>query len=73
MTPEYEPPRLVGVQYATEEKWRNISRKNEEVSLSRNSAQLWISLVVKIKSNVVKILHKWFLFCFSDIVLRSSN
>jgi len=26
----YEPPRLVGVQYATGEEWRNSSRKNEE-------------------------------------------
>ena len=28
---EYEPPRLVGVQYATGEEWINSSRKNEEV------------------------------------------
>ena len=25
-----EPSRLVGAQYATEEQWRNNSRKNEE-------------------------------------------
>ena len=25
-----EPPRLVGVQYATREEWRNISGKHEE-------------------------------------------
>ena len=30
MTLEDEPPRLVGVQYATREEWRNSSRKNEE-------------------------------------------
>ena len=30
MTPEAEPPRLVGVQYATGEEQRNSSRKNEE-------------------------------------------
>ena len=27
---EHEPPRSVGVQYATGEKWRNSSRENEE-------------------------------------------
>ena len=30
MTPEDEPPRLVGVQYATGEEGRNSSRRNEE-------------------------------------------
>ena len=29
-TLEDESPRLVGVQYATGEEWRNSSRKNEE-------------------------------------------
>ena len=29
MTLEDESPRLVGVQYATGEEWRNSSRKNE--------------------------------------------
>ena len=28
--PKDETPRLVGAQYATGEKWRNSSRKNEE-------------------------------------------
>ena len=31
MTLKDELPRLIGVQYATGEKWRNISRKNEEM------------------------------------------
>ena len=31
MTPKDELPRLVGFQYATGEKWRNNSRKNEEM------------------------------------------
>ena len=38
MTPEDEPPRLEGVQYATGEEWRDItnsSRKNEEAWLKR--------------------------------------
>ena len=30
-TPKDELPRSVGVQYATEEEWRNNSRKNEEM------------------------------------------
>ena len=30
MTPEDEPPRAAGVPYATGEKWRNSSRRNEE-------------------------------------------
>ena len=35
MTLKDELPRLVGAQYATGEKWRNNSRKNEEVELKR--------------------------------------
>ena len=31
MTLKYELPRSVGVQYAIGEKWRNNSRKNEEM------------------------------------------
>ena len=31
MTPKDELPRLVGAQYATDEEWRNNSRKNEEM------------------------------------------
>ena len=31
MTLKDEPPRSVGVQYATGEKWRNNSRQNEEM------------------------------------------
>ena len=31
MTPKDELPRSVGVQYVTEEEWRNNSRKNEEM------------------------------------------
>ena len=55
MTPEDEAllPRVVGNQYATEEEWRNSSRKKRR-SQSRNDAQLRICLVVKIKSDAVK-------------------
>ena len=37
-----ELPRLVGVQHATGEEWRNYSRKNEEMGPSKNNAQLWM-------------------------------
>ena len=35
MTLKDELPRLVGAQYATGEKWRNNSRKNEEMELKQ--------------------------------------
>ena len=35
MTLKDEFPRLVGVQYATGEEWRNNSRKNEEMEPKR--------------------------------------
>ena len=40
MTPEDEPPRLVGVQYATGEEQRNSSRKNEEAEPKWKSYQV---------------------------------
>ena len=49
-----ELPRAVGAQYATEEEQRNSSRRNERLSQSRNNAQLWMYLVVKLKSSAVK-------------------
>ena len=56
MTLKDELPRWVGAQYATEEKWRNNSGKNEEKELqkSKNKAQLWMWLVVEVKSIAVK-------------------
>ena len=54
MTPEDEPPRLVSVQYATGEEWRNSSTKNEGLDQSGNDAQLWMCLVVKLKSDAIK-------------------
>ena len=35
MTLKYEMPRSVGTQYATEEEWRNNSRKNKEAEPKR--------------------------------------
>ena len=49
-----ELPRSVGAQYATGDQWRNNSRKNEALGQSGNDTQLWISLVMKIKSSAVK-------------------
>ena len=62
MTPEDECPRLEGDQYATEEEQRattNSSRKKEAAEpTSRNNAgnnaQLWMYLVVKVKSDDYK-------------------
>ena len=45
-----ELPRSVGAQYATGEEWR----KNEEMEQSENNAQLWMWLVMEVKSKAVK-------------------
>ena len=37
-----EFPRSVGAQYATEDQWRNNSRKNEETEPKQNNTQLWM-------------------------------
>ena len=34
--------RSVSAQYATGDQWRNNSRKNEEMSQSKNNTQLWM-------------------------------
>ena len=49
-----ELPRSVGAQYATGEEWKNSSTKNEGLGQSGNDAQLWMYLVVKLKSDAVK-------------------
>ena len=54
MTPEDESPRSEGVQYATGEEWINSTRRIKRLGQSRNDAQLWKCLVVKVKSNAVK-------------------
>ena len=51
-----ELPRLIDAQYATGDQWRNNSRKNEETSQSKNNTQLWMWLVMEVKSNAV--LHR---------------
>ena len=43
MTLKDELPRLVGVQYATGDQWRNNSRKNEETEpKQKENTQLWM-------------------------------
>ena len=54
MTLKDELPRSVGPQYAIGEEWRNNSRKNEEARQSKNNAQLWMGLVMEVKSIAVK-------------------
>ena len=60
MTLKDELPRLVGAQYGTGEERRNSSRRNEEdepkqkLTNKQKNNQLWMCLVVKVKSNAVK-------------------
>ena len=54
MTLKDELPRSEGAQYFTGEEWRNYSRKNEELDPKVKHAQLWMQLVMKVKSNAVK-------------------
>ena len=49
-----EFPRLVSAHYATGDQWRNNSRKNEGMDPNKNNTQLWVCLVVKVKSDAVK-------------------
>ena len=53
-TERWIPSRLVGVQYATGEEQRNSSRRKEEAEPLRNDVQLWMCLVVKVKSDAIK-------------------
>ena len=45
---------LVGAQYATAEEWRNSSERMKRLGQSGNNAQLWMCLVVKVKSDAIK-------------------
>ena len=56
MTPEDEPPRSEGVQYATGEQGQLVTapERMKWLGQSRNGDQLWMSLVVKVKCNAVK-------------------
>ena len=54
MTLKDELPWSVGAQYVIGEEWRNESRINEEMEPKQNNAQLWMWLVMEVKSNAVK-------------------
>ena len=54
MTLKDEPPRSVGVQYATGEEQRNSFRKNEEAEPKWKGRPIVLCLVVKVKSDAVK-------------------
>ena len=54
MTLKNELTRSVGAQHATGEEWRNNPRKNEEMDQSKNNAQVWMCLMVEVKSNAIK-------------------
>jgi len=54
MTLKDELPRSVGVQYATGEERRSSSRRNAEAEPKQKSAQLWMYLMVKVKSDALK-------------------
>ena len=60
MTLKDELPRLVGAQYGTGEERRNSSRRNEEdepkqkLTNKQKNNQLWMCLVVKVKSDALK-------------------
>ena len=49
-----ELPRSIGAQYAIGDWWRNNSRKNEETETNKNNIQLWMGLVMEIKSKAIK-------------------
>ena len=54
MTLKVELPRSVGTQYATGEEQINVSERMKRLSQRRNNTQLWLCLVVKVKSNARK-------------------
>ena len=49
-----EFPRLVGAQYATEDQWRNDSRKKEGMEPKQKQHPLWMGLVIEVRINAVK-------------------
>ena len=54
MTPEEESPRLIGVQYDTGKSREIAPEGMKRLSQSGKDAQLWMCLVVKVKSGAVK-------------------
>ena len=60
MTLKDELPRLVGTQYAAGEEWRNNPRKNGETEpKQKQHTQLWMWLVMQVKSDTVRtVVHR---------------
>lgn len=57
MLKDEPPPRMGGIQYTTGEEWRVIINplvRMKQLGQSRNDAQLWTCLVVKVKSDAVR-------------------
>ena len=54
MTLNDELPSSIGAQYATGEELSNNSRKKEEMEPKQNDTQLWMWVVMKVKSYAVK-------------------
>ena len=54
MTLKGELLRSVGAQYTTGDQWRNNSRKNEVIEPKQNNTQVWLWLVMEVKSDAVK-------------------
>ena len=54
MTLKDELVRSVSAQYATEEEWRNNSRKNEGMEPKQNTTQLWMGLVTEARFDAIK-------------------
>ena len=59
MTLKDEPPRSVGVQYATGEEQRKGFRKNEEAEPKWKGCPVVLCLVVKVKSGAIKNSIEW--------------
>ena len=68
MTLRDELPRWVGAQYATEEKWRNNSGKNEEKELKQKQ-----SLVVDVTDSGCKVQCCKEQYCIGTWNVRSMN
>ena len=49
-----ELPGLVGTEYATRNQWRNNSERMKRQSQSKNNTQLWMGLVLEVKSDAIK-------------------
>ena len=54
MTLKDELHKSLDAQYATGEEWRNNSRKKEEKESKQNNTQLWMWLVMEVKSDAAK-------------------